>query len=262
MSARFDILTIFPDMFSAYLGESILKRAIQKGLLEVRFFNLRDFTSDKHRTVDDYPYGGGAGMIMKIEPIYCALNAIKADGRDRLTILMSPQGRPYTQQMAESLAKDPRRIVFICGRYEGIDERVRQSLVDEEISIGDYVLTGGELAALVIIDSIARLVPGVLGDEDSAREESFSWGLLDYPHFTRPPEFMGLKVPDVLLSGNHKEIWRSRRREAIRRTLLKRPDLLKKAPLSGEDMAILNELCSDGYVVKSREEEDESDTSS
>src|SRR5208283_3819008 len=181
MSARFDILTIFPDMFSAYLGESILKRAIQKGLLEVRFFNLRDFTSDKHRTVDDYPYGGGAGMIMKIEPIYCALNAIKADGRDRLTILMSPQGRPYTQQMAESLAKDPRRILFICGRYEGIDERVRQSLVDEEISIGDYVLTEGELAALVIIDSIVRLVPGVLGDENSAKEESFSWGLLDYP---------------------------------------------------------------------------------
>lgn len=262
MSAKFDIITIFPEMFSAYLGESILKRAIQKGLLDVKFFNLRDFTSDKHRTVDDYPYGGGSGMIMKIEPIYDALNSIKADGYDRLTILMSPQGKPYTQRMAESLAQDSRRIVFICGRYEGIDERVRQALVDEEISIGDYVLTGGELAALVIIDSIARLIPGVLGDEDSAREESFSWGLLDYPHYTRPPEFMGLKVPDVLLSGNHKEIWRSRRREAIRRTLLKRPDLLEKASLSSEDTAILNELCSDGYVVKSREEEDESDTRS
>ena len=262
MSAGFDIITIFPEMFSAYLGESILKRAIQKGLLDVKFFNLRDFTSDKHRTVDDYPYGGGSGMVMKIGPIYEALNSIKADGNDRLTILMSPQGRPYTQNMAESLAQDPRRIVFICGRYEGIDERVRQSLVDEEISIGDYVLTGGELAALVIIDSVARLVPGVLGDDDSTKEESFSWGLLDYPHYTRPPEFMGMKVPDVLLSGNHKEIWRSRRREAIRRTLLKRPDLLEKASLSSEDTAILNELCSDGYAAKSREEEDESDTRS
>ncbi|HKN19403.1 MAG TPA: tRNA (guanosine(37)-N1)-methyltransferase TrmD [Dissulfurispiraceae bacterium] len=262
MSAGFDIITIFPEMFSAYLGESILKRAIQKGLLDVKLFNLRDFTSDRHRTVDDSPYGGGSGMVMKIEPIYDALNSIKADGLDRLTILMSPQGRPYTQRMAESFAQDSRRIVLICGRYEGIDERVRQSLVDEEISIGDYVLTGGELAALVIIDSVARLVPGVLGDENSAREESFSWGLLDYPHYTRPPEFMGMKVPDVLLSGNHKEIWRSRRREAIRRTLLKRPDLIEKASLSSEDTAILNELCSDGYVVNSREEEDESDTRS
>jgi tRNA (guanine37-N1)-methyltransferase len=262
MSAKFDIITIFPEMFSAYLGESILKRAIQKGLLDVKFFNLRDFTRDRHRTVDDYPYGGGSGMIMKLEPMYDALNSIKADGQDRLTILMSPQGKPYTQRMAESLALDSRRILFICGRYEGIDERVRQFLVDDEISIGDYVLTGGELASLVIIDSIARLVPGVLGDEESVKEESFSWGLLDYPHYTRPPEFMGMKVPDVLLSGNHKEIWRSRRREAIRRTLLKRPDLLEKASLSSEDTAILNELCSDRYVVKSREEEDESDTRS
>ena len=249
-------------MFSAYLGESILKRAIQKGLLDVKLFNLRDFTSDKHRTVDDYPYGGGSGMVMKIEPIYKAINSIKTDGHDRLTILMSPQGKPYTQRMAESLALDSRRIVFICGRYEGIDDRVRQSLADEEVSIGDYVLTGGELASLVIIDSIARLVPGVLGDEDSVREESFSWGLLDYPHYTRPPEFMGMKVPDVLLSGNHKEIWRSRRREAIRRTLLKRPDLLEKTCLNSEDTTILNELGSDGYVVKSREEDDESDTCS
>ncbi len=262
MCGGFDIITIFPEMCSAYLGESILKRAIQKGLLDVKLFNLRDFTADKHRTVDDYPYGGGSGMVMKIEPICKALNSIKADGHERLTVLMSPQGKPYTQRMAESLAQDSRRIVFICGRYEGIDERVRQSLVDEEISIGDYVLTGGELAALVIIDSIARLIPGVLGDDDSASEESFSWGLLDYPHYTRPPEFMGLKVPDVLLSGNHKEICRSRRREAIRRTLVKRPDLLEKASLSSEDRAILNELCSDGYVVGSREEEDESDTRS
>src|SRR5271157_3251649 len=260
MSAGFDIITIFPEMFSAYVGESILKRAIQKGLLDVKLFNLRDFTIDKHRTVDDYPYGGGSGMVLKIEPIYNALKSIKADGLERLTVLMSPQGKPYTQKTAELLAQESRRIVFICGRYEGIDERVRESLVDEEFSIGDYILTGGELAALVIIDSIARLVPGVLGDEDSAKEESFSWGLLDYPHYTRPPEFMGMRVPDVLLSGNHKEIFSSRRREAIRKTLLKRPDLLEKACLDHEDEEILKELCSDRYVVKDREEEDESDT--
>ncbi|MBF0557648.1 MAG: tRNA (guanosine(37)-N1)-methyltransferase TrmD [Nitrospirae bacterium] len=260
MNAGFDIITIFPEMFSAYLGESILKRAAQKGLLDVKLFNPRDFTTDKHRTVDDYPYGGGAGMVMKVEPIYKALDSIKADGRDRLTIMMSPQGKQYTQGMAESLSREARRVVIICGRYEGIDERVRESLVDEEISIGDYVLTGGELAALVIIDSVARLVPGVLGDDDSVKEESFSWGLLDYPHYTRPPEFMGMKVPDVLLSGNHKTIWKSRRREAIKRTLLKRPDLLEKVSLSREDIEILNELGSNRNAAESRGEEDESDT--
>jgi tRNA (guanine37-N1)-methyltransferase len=265
MIGGFDIITIFPEMLSAYLGEGILKRAIRKGLLDIRLFNLRDFTSDKHRTVDDYPYGGGSGMLMKIEPIYNAVKSIKADGVERLTILTSPQGEPFTQKKAESLARlcgESKRIAFICGRYEGIDERVRQSLVDEELSIGDYVLTGGELAALVIIDAVARLIPGVLGDEDSAREESFSWGLLDYPHYTRPPEFMGMKVPDVLLSGNHKEILKCRRREAIKRTLMRRPDLLEKASLSCEDMAILDELCSERYVVKGRGEEDESDTCS
>lgn len=260
MSAGFDIITIFPEMFSAYLGESILKRAAQKGLLDVKLFNLRDFSRDKHRAVDDYPYGGGSGMVLKIDPIYNALQSIKADGVERLTVLTSPQGRLYTQETAELLAKESRRIVFICGRYEGIDERVRESLVDEEFSIGDYVLTGGELAALVIIDSIVRLVPGVLGDEDSTKEESFSWGLLDYSHYTRPPEFMGKRVPDVLLSGNHKEIWRSRRREALRRTLLRRPDLLEKASLDREDRNMLKELCSDRYGLKDREEEDESDT--
>lgn len=260
MCAGFDIITIFPEMFSAYLGESILKRALQRGLLDVKLFNPRDFTTDRHRTVDDYPYGGGAGMVMKVEPIYNAIDSIKSDGLDRLTVLMSPQGKPYTQGMAETLAREAKRVVIICGRYEGIDERVRQSLVDEEISIGDYVLTGGELAALVIMDSVARLVPGVLGDEDSAKEESFSWGLLDYPHYTRPPEFKGMKVPGVLLSGNHREIWRSRRREAIRRTLLRRPDLLEKVALTGEDIEILNELCSDRYAAKSGGKRDESDT--
>lgn len=248
-SIGFDIITIFPWIFHAYLGESILKRALQKQLLDVRVYNLRDFTTDKHRTVDDYPYGGGPGMVMKIEPIFNAVQAIKADGFERSVVMLSPQGKLYNQGMAEALAREKRRMLFICGRYEGIDERVRESLVDEEISIGDYVMTGGELAALVIIDSIARLIPGVLGDKESAKEESFARGLLDYPHYTRPPEFMGMKVPEVLLSGNHREISRWRRREAIKRTLQRRPDLLERAELNEEDKEILEDinrgLCSE-----------------
>lgn len=249
MNIGFDIITIFPEIFHAYLRESILKRALQNGLIDVKVYNLRDFTTDRHKTVDDYPYGGGPGMVMKIEPIYNAVHAIKADGLERLVIMLSPQGKIFNQAKAEEMSKEKRRIVFICGRYEGIDERVRESLVDEEISIGDYVMTGGELAALVIIDSIARLIPGVLGDAESVKEESFTWGLLDYPHYTRPSEFMGMKVPDVLLSGNHREIYRWRRKEAIVRTLHKRPELLKNAKLSDEDIEILktinSELCSD-----------------
>jgi tRNA (guanine37-N1)-methyltransferase len=174
MTIGFDIITILPEIFHAYLSESILKRALQKKLLDVKVYNLRDFTTDKHRTVDDYPYGGGPGMVMKIEPIYNAVQAIKADGLERFTVMLSPQGKAFNQKMAESLSEEKRRILFICGRYEGIDERVRESLVGEEISIGDYVMTGGELAALVIIDSVARLIPGVLGDEESAKEESFT----------------------------------------------------------------------------------------
>ena len=255
MGAGFDIITIFPEMVKAYIGESILKRAVQKGLLDVRVYNLRDYTADKHRTVDDYPYGGGSGMVMKIEPIFRAVQAIKADGRERLTVMLSPQGRRYDQGRAEGVSREPRRILFICGRYEGIDERVRDSLVDEEISIGDYVLTGGELGALVIIDSVARLVPGVLGDEESAKEESFTWGILDYPHYTRPPEFMGRKVPGVLLSGNHREIADYRRREALKRTFQRRPDLLGKAALSKEDQDILNELSSSKTGMDAAEEE-------
>jgi tRNA (guanine37-N1)-methyltransferase len=254
MVIGFDILTIFPEIFNAYLGESILKRAIDKGLLDVRVYNVRDFTKDKHRTVDDYPYGGGAGMVMKIEPIYDAVQAIKADGVERLTVLLSPQGKPYNQGRAEVLAQEKRRILFICGRYEGIDERVLEQLVDEEVSIGDYVMTGGELAALVIIDSVSRLVPGVLGDDASSREESFSWGILDYPHYTRPPEFSGMRVPDVLLSGNHREISKFRRKEALRRTLKKRPDLLDAAVLDKEDYEILYELGSDRKGMKKAEE--------
>lgn len=240
----FDIITIFPDIFYAYLGESILKRALQKNLVDVKIYNLRDFTTDKHRTVDDYPYGGGSGMVMKIEPIYNALKALKSDGHERLTILLSPQGNRYDQEKAVRFSKEKRRIALICGRYEGVDERVREYLIDEEISIGDYVMTGGELAALVIIDSVARLIPNVLGDDKSIVEESFSWGILDYPHYTRPYEFEGMKVPDVLLSGNHQEIQRWRRKESLKMTLIKRPDLIEKAHLSQEDIAILKELCS------------------
>ncbi len=238
----FDVITLFPEIFYAYLKESILKRAIQKGLLDVKIYNLRDFAQDKHKTVDDYPYGGGSGMVMKIEPIYNAIKKIKEDGLERLVIMLSPQGKTYNQDIAEELLKINKRIILLCGRYEGIDERVRESLVDEEISIGDYILTGGELPALVIIDSVARLVPGVVGDKQSIKEESFTWGILDYPHYTRPSEFMGMKVPEVLLSGNHKEIERWRRKEALRRTLQKRPDLLKKIKLTEQDKRLLEEL--------------------
>ncbi len=243
MAIGFDIITIFPGIFHAYLGESILKKAIQKKLIDAKVYNLRDFTTDKHKSVDDYPHGGGPGMVMKIEPIYNAVRTIKSDGQERLIIMLSPQGKIYNQKMAETLSKEKRRLVFICGRYEGIDERVRESLVDEEISIGDYVLSGGELPALVIIDSIARLIPGVLGDMESAKDESFTCGILDYPHYTRPPDFMGMRIPDILLSGNHKEICRWRRREALKRTLQRRPDILEIAELNEEDKEILNGLC-------------------
>ncbi|MBN2654783.1 MAG: tRNA (guanosine(37)-N1)-methyltransferase TrmD [Nitrospirae bacterium] len=244
MSGRFDVITIFPEIISSYCSQSILGKASANGLIDVKTYNLRDFTTDKHKTVDDYPYGGGSGMVMKIEPLYRALEAVKSDGAARRTILLGPQGRCFDQSCAESLAEEQGRILMICGRYEGIDDRIH-SFVDEEISIGDYVLTGGELASLVIIDSVSRLLPGVLGDDESSKEESFSWGILDYPHFTRPPEFMGIKVPDVLMSGNHKEIDSWRRAEAVKRTLASRPDLFKSAALNREDRKILDGLCPD-----------------
>jgi len=235
-----DVLTLFPDILTAYLNESIIKRAREKKLLEVRLYNIRDFASGPHRNVDDYPYGGGAGMVFKPEPLFRAVDSLKQDGEPRKVILLSPQGRPFTQSAAEDYAKEARRFVFICGRYEGIDERVK-TLVDEEISIGDYVITGGELAALVIIDAVTRLVPGALGDEKSAEEESFSWGLLDYPHYTRPREFREMKVPDILVSGNHREIWLWRRKEALKKTANVRPDLIEKIELTDVDKKILTE---------------------
>jgi len=239
---RCEIITIFPSIFDAYLSESILKRALEKGIVEVKVHQLRDYTTDKHRTVDDYPYGGGPGMVMKPDPFFRAVKSIKADGIETFTLMMSPQGRPFDQEMALELSKEKRRLLFLCGRYEAIDERVRDSLVDREVSIGDYVLTGGELPALVIIDGIVRLLPGALGDEYSVKEESFSWGILDYPHYTRPPECEGMKVPDVLLSGNHKEILLWRRKEALRRTLLRRPELIQRALLTDEDYRLLSEI--------------------
>jgi tRNA (guanine37-N1)-methyltransferase len=236
-----DVLTLFPGILTAYLNESILKRAREKNLLDVKLYNIRDFASGPHRTVDDSPYGGGSGMVFKPEPVFRAVDFLKEDGELRKVILLSPQGKPYNQSMAEAYSREKKRFVFICGRYEGIDERVK-TLVDEEVSIGDYVITGGELAALVIIDAVTRLIPGALGDEKSVEEESFSWGLLDYPHYTRPREFRGMQVPEALVSGNHKEIWLWRRREALRKTLKKRPDLIEKVELTELDKKMLSEI--------------------
>ncbi len=248
---RCEVITIFPEIFHAYFSLKIFERAIRKGIIEIKIHNLRDYTADRHRTVDDYPYGGGPGMVLKPEPFFKAVKAVKGDGVETCTIMLSPQGRPFDQETALELSRESRRLLFICGRYEGIDERVREALVDREVSIGDYILTGGELAALVIIDSVVRLVPEALGDEHSTEEESFSWGILDYPHYTRPPEYDGRKVPDVLLSGNHGEIVRWRRKEALRRTFHRRPELLTRALLTDEDDTLLSEI--------KKEERDEPD---
>jgi tRNA (guanine37-N1)-methyltransferase len=220
----------------------MLKRAMLRGLIEMKVHNLRDYTKDKHRTTDDYPYGGGSGMVMKPEPFFAAVEKLSPEAEKRRVVMLSPAGKRFDQGTAEELSTEKRRIIFLCGRYEAIDERVRTALVDDELSIGDYVLTGGELPALVIIDAAARLIPGVLGDEMSAEVESFSWGILDYPHYTRPPVFRGMEPPEVLLSGNHKDIWRWRRKEALRRTLQRRPDLLEKLNIGGEDYKLIEEI--------------------
>ena len=235
----FEILTLFPEMFDSYLATSILGRAIAQGNIQVRCHNIRDFTTDKHRMTDDAPYGGGSGMVMKPEPLVRGLEAVQGTDDTRApVILLSPQGRLFDQKVARELSRLP-RLIMVCGKYEGVDERVRVLAVDEEISIGDYILTGGELAAMVILEATARLLPGVLGDEASTQEESFAEGLLEYPHYTRPREFMGCQVPDVLLSGNHQEIAAWRRRKAIEGTFEKRPDLLGSANLTEEDREYL-----------------------
>jgi len=239
-----DVLTLFPDILTAYLNESILKRARENNLLDVNLVNIRDFTSDVHRTVDDYPFGGGAGMVFKPEPIFRAMDHLNEDGEERKVILLSPQGVPFNQKMAESLSRETGRLTLICGRYEGIDERVKY-LIDEEVSIGDYVMTGGELAALVIIDAVTRLVPGAVGDEKSVEDESFSSGLLEYPQYTRPREFRGMKVPDVLLSGNHEEIRQWRRKQALKTTMKVRPDMLARVDLDESDKKMISEISSE-----------------
>ena len=237
----FDILTIFPGMFQSPLAESLLKKALDKGVLQVRIRNLRDFTEDKHRMTDDYPYGGGAGMVMKPEPVIRAVEEIKGQHSEARSVLLTPQGDPFHQRVAREMSAHPHWIL-ICGRYEGLDERVRMSAVDREISIGDYVLTGGEIPALVLIDAISRYIPGVLGCAESVEEDSFARGLLEYPQYTRPPVFREMAVPDVLLSGNHAQIERWRRQESLRRTLRRRPELLDGALLSEEDLEILSNL--------------------
>ena len=229
---KIDVLTLFPEMFAGPLDASIVGRARKNGLLDLRVHNLRDWTHDRHKTVDDRPFGGGAGMVMKPEPLFEAVEALK--GEQSHIVLLGPAGRPFTQAIARELAQR-QHLVLICGSYEGVDERVREGLVGDELSIGDYVLTNGGLPAMVVIDAVTRLLPGALGDEQSAADESFSHGLLEYPHYTRPAEFRGMKVPEVLLSGHHAEIEKWRAAQARRRTAERRPDLLKRTT-DDEDM--------------------------
>ncbi|MFL6516828.1 MAG: tRNA (guanosine(37)-N1)-methyltransferase TrmD [Bacillus sp. (in: firmicutes)] len=240
---QIDILTLFPEMFSGVLGQSILQKAAEKSAVNYNVVNFRDFADNKHSTVDDYPYGGGAGMVLKPQPIFDAVAALKekAKSNNPRVILLCPQGERYEQKKAEELAKED-HLIFICGHYEGYDERIREHVVTDEISIGDYVLTGGELGAMVVVDSVVRLLPEVLGNQESHMKDSFSTGLLEHPHYTRPAEFRGMKVPDVLLSGNHKFIEEWRNKEALRRTLLRRPDLLDKIELTNEQEKWLKEV--------------------
>ncbi len=237
---RFDVITIFPHFFDSFLGEGIVRRAREAGIVEVNPVDLRAFTEDRHRTTDDRPYGGGAGMVMKPEPLFKALDSLSRHGGDGPVIILSPRGQVFNQRVASRLASEE-RVILVCGRYEGIDQRVCDR-ADMELSIGDYVLSGGEPAAIVVMDAVIRLLPGALGCGESAETESFSTGLLEYPHYTRPREFRGQGVPEVLLSGDHKEIERWRRRQSLRLTLERRPDLLDDAALSPEDMAYLKSL--------------------
>jgi tRNA (guanine37-N1)-methyltransferase len=258
---RFDVFTLFPEVFEPYLRTSILQRAIQRGLVEVHLYNIRDWTTDRHHITDDEPYGGGGGMVMKPEPIFAAVEAVLGTPLACPLVLLSPQGRLFTQavarQLAEkastyhpenqpeverTLASPEARLALLCGRYEGVDERVRQYLVSDQISIGDYVLSGGELPALAVVDALTRLIPGVLGDPDGAADDSHATGLLEYPHYTRPPEFRGWRVPEVLLSGDHASIARWRRQQSLIRTRRQRPDLLATAPLTDQDRQFLSSL--------------------
>ena len=253
---QFEVFTLLPEVFPPYLESSILQKARQRGLIDVRVHNIRDYTHDRHHTTDDTPYGGGGGMVMKPEPVFEAIETVlgfeagQAQPPPFPVILLTPQGRVFTQRVAEELVAHE-RIALLCGRYEGVDERIREHLVTDEISIGDYVLTGGELPALMIVDAVSRLIPGVLGDPTGAEDDSHSMGLLEYPHYTRPPEFRGWQVPEVLLSGDHARIEKWRREQALQRTLRRRPDILEKAELSEADKKILEKLSkSDSHSWK------------
>ncbi len=239
---QFDIFTLLPEVFTPYLDSSILQRARQRGLIDVRLHNIRDYARDKHHTTDDVPYGGGGGMVMKPEPVIEAVESVlglQPGGLpDHPIILLTPQGRVFNQAVAASLAGHP-KIALICGRYEGVDERIRRQIVTDEISVGDYVVTGGELPALILVDAVSRLLPGVLGDPDGAADDSHASGLLEYPHYTRPPEFRGEAVPEILLSGDHARVDKWRREQSLLRTLERRPDLLHTAPLSKSDLLFL-----------------------
>ncbi|MFQ5895900.1 MAG: tRNA (guanosine(37)-N1)-methyltransferase TrmD [Nitrospinota bacterium] len=238
---QFEILTVFPRMFDSALAEGVVAKGMDRGLIRVRWWDLRQFAGGRYRQTDDYPYGGGSGMVMKPEPIARALDALQAEGPRAHVVLLTPQGVPFRQERAAALA-ERERVALLCGRYEGVDERIRLHFVDEELSVGDYVLTGGGLPALVVLDAVARLVPGVLGSAESTRSDSFADGVLENPHYTRPAEFRGHEVPGVLLSGDHAAIRRWRRREALRRTRERRPDLLTRARLSPEDRELLEGL--------------------
>jgi tRNA (guanine37-N1)-methyltransferase len=249
---QFEVFTLLPEVFPPYLESSILQRARQRGLIEVRLHNIRDYTHDKHHTTDDTPYGGGGGMVMKPEPVFEAVESVlglvprlspPTTDSNIPIILLTPQGRVFTQRVAEELSRYE-RIALLCGRYEGVDERIREHLVTDEISIGDYVLTGGELPAMILIDAVSRLIPDVLGDPTGAEDDSHSMGLLEYPHYTKPSEFRGWKVPDILLSGDHAKIEKWRREQALIRTLNKRPDMLETAELSEAEKRFIEDLMS------------------
>ncbi len=245
----FEVFSLFPEVFEPYFQSSILQRAIQSNLIAVNLHNIRDWTTDRHHVTDDEPYGGGGGMVMKPEPIFAAVEGVLGSPPSCPVILLTPQGRTFTQAVAYEIAnlstaseKIPRRIGIICGRYEGVDERVRQHLATDEISIGDYVLTGGELAAMVLVDAVARLIPGALGDPCGALDDSHASGLLEYPHYTRPPSFRGWAVPEILTSGDHAKIARWRRQQALLRTYQRRPDILEKTSLTPEDKQFLAQI--------------------
>jgi len=242
---KFDVVTIFPRMIEAGLAEGVVGRGIEKGVVDVRVHDLRAFTVDRHRTVDDVPYGGGPGMVMKVEPFVRALEAIRAErGTPAAVVLLSPQGRRFDQAEAGRLSALG-HVVLLCGRYEGIDERVRDLVATEELSIGDFVVSGGETPALIVIDAVSRLVPGVVGDQESVEQDSFAQGILDHPHYTRPAEFEGRRVPDVLLSGHHAEVRRWRMKQALQRTLERRPDLIDEGVLTREQRDLLGEVKDD-----------------